>query len=135
MSPFKFTLASETPMPKLLLRQSLLLTAILATAVTGSSSAKEIALPPETILLKQSDLPGYALASGYCVLCHSADYVHYQPPAKPRSFWLAEVTKMQKKYGAPVPDAQVDLIVDYLTSIYGSSPPTAASAAAQGAHN
>jgi sulfite dehydrogenase len=93
--------------------------AALAAALAASASAKEIALPADTTIFRASELPGYALASGYCVLCHSADYVALQPPAEPKAFWLTEVTKMQKKYGAPFADPQLDVIADYLTATYG----------------
>jgi len=39
-----------------------------------------------------------------------------QPPM-PRPFWKGSVQKMQQKYGAPLPDAQVEALVDYLTGI------------------
>jgi sulfite dehydrogenase len=46
--------------------------------------------------------------------CHSADYVLTQPTGMPRSFWEAEVNKMKKVFGAPLPDDQMASIVDYL---------------------
>jgi mono/diheme cytochrome c family protein len=82
--------------------------------------AKEIQLPPETVALKKADSPGYVLASGLCVTCHSADYVAYQPPNEPKAFWLAEATKMKKVYGAPITDAQLDPIAEYLEATYGA---------------
>jgi hypothetical protein len=53
------------------------------------------------------------------VTCHSADYVAIQPPGKPLAFWKAEVEKMKKVYGAPIPDDQIDPIAQYLTREYG----------------
>jgi hypothetical protein len=50
--------------------------------------------------------------------CHSADYVLTQPPGMPRSFWEAEVNKMKKVFGAPLPDDQVTPLVDYLVRTY-----------------
>ena len=35
-----------------------------------------------------------------------------------KDFWQAEVTKMIKVYGAPIDDADVGKIVDYLTATY-----------------
>ena len=43
-----------------------------------------------------------------------------QPPM-PRAFWKGSVQKMQQKYGAPIPDEQVEAVVDYLTKNYGVS--------------
>lgn len=52
--------------------------------------------------------------------CHSADYIKTQPHGEKfkRDFWAAEVTKMIKVYGAPIEDAEVGKIVDYLTANY-----------------
>ena len=35
-----------------------------------------------------------------------------------KDFWQAEVTKMIKVYGAPIEDADVGKIVDYLAATY-----------------
>ncbi len=55
-----------------------------------------------------------------CTACHSADYVRTQPRGDKfrKDFWAAEVTKMIKVYGAPIEDADVGKIVDYLTANY-----------------
>jgi hypothetical protein len=52
--------------------------------------------------------------------CHSADYIKTQPRGEKfkKDFWAAEVTKMIKVYGAPIEDADVGKIVDYLTANY-----------------
>jgi len=54
-----------------------------------------------------------------CLACHSADMVLNQP-ALPRATWEAEVHKMIKVYGAPIDDADVPAIVDYLVSTKGA---------------
>jgi cytochrome c553 len=48
-----------------------------------------------------------------CLACHSADMVLNQP-ALPRATWEAEVHKMVNVYKAPIDDADVAAIVDYL---------------------
>jgi sulfite dehydrogenase (cytochrome) subunit B len=55
-----------------------------------------------------------------CLACHSADYVQTQPrgPKFAKDFWQAEVTKMIKVYGAPIDEADIGKIVDYLTANY-----------------
>jgi len=55
-----------------------------------------------------------------CLACHSADMVLNQP-ALPRATWEAEVRKMIKVYKAPVDEADVAAIVDYLATIKGKS--------------
>ncbi|HSU55074.1 MAG TPA: c-type cytochrome [Candidatus Dormibacteraeota bacterium] len=82
-----------------------------------AASALDIQLPPETGAFKQD--PGADIANGQCLICHSVEYVTTQP-VMPRTFWKAEVQKMQQKYGAPIVDAQVDTVVDYLTKNYGA---------------
>ena len=62
--------------------------------------------------------PGRALVQSECVACHTTRYVLDQPPL-PRKTWQAEVDKMRKTYGAPVVDADVPAIVDYLVAVRG----------------
>ena len=83
--------------------KSLLVFAVLAAA---AQAAPLITLPPETAAFKPG--AGAELAAGQCLVCHSAQYVSTQP-VMPRAFWKASVEKMQKKYGAPIPDDQVAL--------------------------
>ena len=84
----------------------------------------EITLPVETARLAESPLPGYALAIGLCSTCHSAEYVQYQPNAN-RAYWRAATVKMQKVFGAPIPDAAIEPIADYLVKTYGMERPEA----------
>lgn len=88
----------------------------------ASDKPVEITLPVETARLAESPLPGYALAIGLCSTCHSAEYVQYQPNAN-RAYWRAATVKMQKVFGAPIPDAAIDPIADYLVKTYGLERP------------
>src|SRR5438067_1161683 len=92
----------------------LLLSALLTLSTGGTGlRALEITLPPETARFAESPLPGYAATTGLCSTCHSADYVRMQPPTLTRPAWKAIVTKMQKTFGAPIPNEALDPIVDY----------------------
>lgn len=82
--------------------------------------AVEITLPAETERLRESPLPGYALASTYCYTCHSTDYIRTQPTTMNRAAWRASVLKMQKTFGAVIPDAAVDPMAEYLARTYGA---------------
>jgi len=96
----------------------------------GPLTALEIRLPAETAVFKQD--AGAEIANGQCLICHSVEYVGTQPPM-PRASWKASVQKMQQKYGAPIPDGQVEELVEYLTRNYGAStnpPPVTVSAPA-----
>lgn len=54
-----------------------------------------------------------------CLACHSADMVLNQP-AFPKATWEAEVHKMINTYKAPVDNADIAPIVDYLVQIKGA---------------
>jgi hypothetical protein len=60
---------------------------------------------------------GRAETEGFCSLCHSTRYITMQPPL-PAATWEAEVTKMRKTFGAPIPDASAVLITKYLQAHY-----------------
>lgn len=81
------------------------------------AASLKIELPPETAAFKTA--LGSDLANGQCLTCHSVEYVQTQPPF-PRKFWAAEVKKMREKYGAAIPDDQVEPLVDYLAFNYGT---------------
>jgi hypothetical protein len=94
---------------------------VLAACSSRSSSPPSptlhtLRLPAENVPLP--DLPGRAKVASACAVCHSPRYVLEQPPL-PRKTWEAEVDKMRKTYGAPVPDEDVAAIVDYLVAVRG----------------
>ncbi|MGJ4949300.1 cytochrome c [Bradyrhizobium sp. HKCCYLS20291] len=87
------------------------------TPVSLTAAPVNYKVPPETAALKPG--PDLAVAQGNCTACHSADYIRTQPPMKnKKEFWQAEVTKMIKVYGAPIDEADIGKIVDYLTAAY-----------------
>jgi cytochrome c553 len=110
----------------MIMKQSTLiaLTSIVAMAITGTGvvtvGAKPISykLPDETAAFKPG--PNLEAVQNNCTACHSADYIKTQPegPKYKKDFWQAEVTKMIKLYGAPIDDADVSKIVDYLAATY-----------------
>jgi hypothetical protein len=53
----------------------------------------------------------------FCVSCHSTRYIIMQPPL-PGATWEAEVNKMMKVYGAPIPEAAAKKITAYLQGHY-----------------
>jgi sulfite dehydrogenase len=85
-------------------------------ATLARAVALDIQFPPETGSFKQD--AGAELANGQCLICHSVEYVTMQPPMA-RPFWKSAVQKMQQKYAAPITDAQIEPLVDYLTRNYG----------------
>lgn len=94
--------------------------AALALGLAGQALSKAIQLPPDGVQLKASALPGYAKAQANCVACHSAEYMAYQPPTAPRAYWDAMVKRMKTVFKAPIEDADMPAIVDYLAKTYGN---------------
>ena len=100
--------------------------ALLMGAVLVPASARAqppIALKSVTVDLpdrgKMFPGPGSDVINNNCLACHSAGMVLNQP-ALPKSAWQAEVTKMIQNYKAPVAEADVAAIVDYLTRTKGA---------------
>src|SRR4051812_43505637 len=90
------------------------------TPPANNDGVKSIELPQ-----MPPDLPegkGKNAITGSCIICHSNRYITMQPPF-PRKTWEAIVDKMRKTYGAPVPDAVVPEIVDYLVAVRGKPDP------------
>jgi mono/diheme cytochrome c family protein len=56
-------------------------------------------------------------AEAYCNTCHSARYITMQPPL-PATTWEAEVNKMIKTFGQPIPDEAANEIIKYLQTHY-----------------
>jgi hypothetical protein len=95
-------------------------TAAIAGLVFASAKAAPVSytLPDETAALKPG--PNLEVVQNNCTACHSADYINTQPRGEKfkKDFWQAEVTKMIKVYGAPIDEADVGKIVDYLAATY-----------------
>ncbi|HKU07884.1 MAG TPA: cytochrome c [Bradyrhizobium sp.] len=97
---------------------SLLAIAAVLMLVSAHAAPVSYSLPEETLDYKPG--PNRDVVKANCSACHSADYVQTQPRGEKfkKDFWQAEVTKMIKVYGAPIDDADVPKIVDYLTATY-----------------
>ncbi|MBN9013601.1 MAG: sulfite:cytochrome C oxidoreductase subunit B [Rhizobiales bacterium 62-47] len=106
------------------MNRSLLLAASVLVALAGTDLVAaqgkpvKITLPQETATFKPGTNRDVVMNN--CTACHSSDYVQTQPrgPKFKKDFWQAEVTKMIKVYGAPIDDADVGKIVEYLTENY-----------------
>ena len=71
----------------------------------------------EKIHLKEG--PGLDLVRKDCVSCHSLDYIPLNSPFLDQKGWEATVAKMQKAYGAPIPQQDTAPIAEYLAKNYG----------------
>lgn len=97
----------------------LVLAAVAGLGVVAATAAPvNYTLPEETAAFKPG--PNLEVVQNNCTACHSADYIKTQPRGEKfkKDFWQAEVTKMIKVYGAPIEDADVGKIVEYLAATY-----------------
>lgn len=105
---------------------SLLLAATMCLPVvsTGLASAHE---KPATLLQSPSislpdddntfpDGSSAGIANSYCTICHSAGMVTTQPQLDKKK-WKKIVTKMRNDFGCPLPEENVDELVEYLNKI------------------
>jgi mono/diheme cytochrome c family protein len=98
-------------------------------AVRNPGAIAQAALPKETdgATYSVAAYPLYTpeLAPGtgreevqsYCATCHSTRYITMQPPLPPET-WAAEVNKMVKVMGQPIPDDVQPVIIKYLQAHY-----------------
>jgi hypothetical protein len=73
------------------------------------------AYPSFTPELAEGD--GKLEVQSFCAICHSTRYITMQPPL-PGATWEAEVSKMIKIYGAPIPEVTAKKITVYLQTHY-----------------
>jgi mono/diheme cytochrome c family protein len=81
--------------------------------------------PDSTFSVAAYPAPALELAPGegrqevetYCNTCHTPRYITMQPPL-PATTWEAEVNKMNKTFGAAIPDAESQKIIRYLQAHY-----------------
>jgi mono/diheme cytochrome c family protein len=87
-------------------------------AVAAAAAPLNYAVPEDTAAFKPG--PNLDVVQNNCTACHSADHIRTQPRGEKfkKDFWQAEVTKMIKVYGAPIDEADVGKIVDYLAATY-----------------
>ena len=69
------------------------------------------------IVLK--DLPGKNQVIAQCAMCHSLDYITMHAMILDRAGWEKTVGKMINVMGAPINDADKQIIIDYLAQNYG----------------
>jgi mono/diheme cytochrome c family protein len=102
----------------MIMQRTVLLAITLAAGIGAAAAAPlNYKVPDEVAAFRPG--PNLEVVQGNCTACHSADYIGTQPPMKDKKgFWQAEVTKMIKVYGAPIEDADVGKIVDYLAATY-----------------
>ena len=78
-----------------------------------------ITLPDDPVELP--DLPGRDAVIANCTACHSPSMM-LQQPTVPRAKWESIVGKMGEVYKAPIDEAAVPEIVDYLVAVQAARP-------------
>jgi len=97
-------------------------------ATKADSLEQTVSAPPSTdgnysvspfpsVAPKLAEGEGRAETESFCTMCHSTRYITMQPPLPPAT-WEAEVNKMTKTFGAPIPEATAKKITSYLQSHY-----------------
>jgi len=66
------------------------------------------------------DGKGVYSTRGKCNMCHSFGYVINQGKQS-RAFWLEKTVKMIKTFNAPIAEADIEVVVNYLYENYGSN--------------
>ncbi|MGZ8227580.1 MAG: cytochrome c [Methylococcaceae bacterium] len=69
------------------------------------------------IVLKEG--PGKNLVISQCAMCHSLDYITMNDKILDQAGWEKTVGKMINVMGAPINDADKQIIIDYLVKSYG----------------
>ena len=90
------------------MRTLFLLLSIFAATVTAGESQ---------IVLK--DRPGKNQVNAKCAMCHSLDYITMNAMILDRAGWEKTVGKMINVMGAPIDNADKQIIIDYLATNYG----------------
>lgn len=82
-------------------------------ATDSPRSLPTFTLPSDPITFQPG--PGKEIASGFCLICHSAEYIYMQPPHS-AEHWRAIIRKMQQAFGCPIPEEQIAPLATYLVS-------------------
>ncbi|MHB8455272.1 MAG: cytochrome c [Acidiferrobacterales bacterium] len=85
----------------------------------GAADNTRVSIKMPPVITKFKPGPGMSETQMYCTICHTPAYVYMQAPLS-RDVWKAEVTKMQKAFGCPIPDAKIDTVVNYLVQQNGT---------------
>jgi sulfite dehydrogenase (cytochrome) subunit B len=92
---------------------------ILLAVTIGFAYAQEKQLTVPVVKVELAAGEGKDKAETLCNICHSVDYITMQPKSSKAS-WAGSVTKMRKVFGAPISDADAEIITNYLAAKYGN---------------
>jgi sulfite dehydrogenase (cytochrome) subunit B len=91
---------------------------MVAVCFNAPAAEKSIKLPGDNPMAQLKPGPNVDIARNHCGICHSTDYIVWQPPSDTKQ-WEGEVQKMIKVYGASISQADAKTIVEYLAAAYG----------------
>jgi sulfite dehydrogenase (cytochrome) subunit B len=104
--------------------RTVLIAAVTAAAVATSQAAEK------AVELKRG--LGLDKVVAHCSACHSLDYIPMNAPFLDLAGWNAEVAKMINAFRAPIDQADVKMIAEYLATNYGLPAQPAGLGAAKG---
>lgn len=93
---------------------------LIAPLLTAPLLLSGSALAQEDVTLEPG--PGLDTVTANCAVCHTLNYIVINSVFLTRDQWKAEVTKMQKAFGAPFDDQAAAEIVRYLAATYAVPP-------------
>ena len=105
---------SRTFLPRLFVLigcTALLLGSVLNVQAVEKKDVPSFTFPSDPITFQPG--PGSHIATTYCLICHSAEYIYMQPPHS-RNHWEEIVHKMKKAFGCPIPESDMPALVTYL---------------------
>jgi mono/diheme cytochrome c family protein len=62
---------------------------------------------------------GKDIVAAQCSICHSTDMIQMNSPFLDKKAWEGVVNKMVKDMGAPLPENDIPVVVEYLSKNYG----------------
>ena len=90
----------------------------LAIVLLAAVAAAPAAAQEKPVTLKKA--PGLNQVEANCGACHSLDYIQMNSPFLTSAQWDASIAKMINVFGAPISEADVRAIGDYLKANYGA---------------
>jgi hypothetical protein len=98
-------------------------------ALAACDSAPQVAFADASITLPDDPLdlpdgPGRQAVIENCVACHSPSTMLQQPKVS-REKWQSIIDKMRTLYKAPIDEAAVPAILDYMVHVQTANPPPA----------
>lgn len=101
------------PLLKILCPAVVLLGLVIGGKAFSNEGLHSIQFPSDPITFQSGE--GSQIATTYCLICHSAEYIYTQPPHS-KEQWEEIVKKMRQTFGCPIPESDIPSLLTYLIS-------------------